>query len=109
MAGRSHRFRCYELCNNYSTAPPRRRRRRVGGRRAAAGGYISRAAAAPYVSEMDFNHYNGERVVDPAKFIRLTLRGHYVRWRLDNELAGTPSTCGLPPRQMDRRPAAARD
>ena len=40
---------------------------------------------------MDLNHYNGEPVADPGKFIRLTLRGHYVRWRLDRELAASPS------------------
>ena len=51
------------------------------------------------------NHYNGEPVADPGKFIRLTLRGHYVRWRLENELAGSPSsTCGPPDRETIRRP-----
>lgn len=53
------------------------------------------------------NEYNGEPVADPAKFIRLTLRGHYVRWRLDNELAGSPSTYGPPARDTDRRPKVA--
>ncbi len=51
------------------------------------------------------NHYNGEPVADPGKFIRLTLRGHYVRWRLDNELAGySSSTPGVPARESGRRP-----
>ena len=51
------------------------------------------------------NYYNGEPVADPGRFIRLTLRGHYVRWRLDKELAGLPATRGLPVREADRRPA----
>ena len=55
------------------------------------------------------NHYNGEPVADPGKFIRLTLRGHYVRWRLDNELAGFPLTSGPPARETDRRPSVACD
>jgi len=54
---------------------------------------------------MDITHYNGEPVADPGKFIRLTLRGHYVRWRLDSELAGSSSsTYGPPVRDADRRP-----
>ncbi len=55
------------------------------------------------------NTYNGEPVADPGKFIRLTLRGHYVRWRLDNELAGSPSTYGSLVRETDRRPTVACD
>ena len=58
---------------------------------------------------MDVNHYNGEPVADPGKFIRLTLRGHYVRWRLDNALAGSPKTFGSPVREADRRPTDACD
>ena len=53
---------------------------------------------------MDMNHYNGEPVADPGKFIRLTLRGHYVRWRLENELAASSSSNhGLPVRESDRQ------
>lgn len=52
---------------------------------------------------MDVNHYNGEPVADPGRFIRLTLHGHYVRWRLDNALGGSPSTHGLPVRETDRQ------
>ena len=58
---------------------------------------------------MNLNTYNGEPVADPGKFIRLTLRGHYVRWRLDNELAGSPLTLGPPARETDRRPSVACD
>ena len=55
------------------------------------------------------NTYNGEPVADPGKFIRLTLRGHYVRWRLDNELAASPQTFGPPVRETDRRPTVPGD
>ena len=55
------------------------------------------------------NHYNGEPVADPGKFIRLTLRGHYVRWRLERELAGSSSLADGPPdREAVRRPAVGR-
>ncbi len=55
------------------------------------------------------NHYNGEPVADPGKFIRLTLRGHYVRWRLEKELAGSSSTYGPPARETVRRPRVSCD
>lgn len=58
---------------------------------------------------MDLNHYHGEPVADPGKFIRLTLRGHYVRWRLDNILARSSSARGLPTRETDGRPKSTID
>lgn len=39
---------------------------------------------------MEKTSYNGERLSDPGKLIRLTLRGHYVRWRLESQLAEKP-------------------
>ena len=52
------------------------------------------------------NTYNGEPVADPGKFIRLTLRGHYVRWRLENELAASSSSTQGPPDRAPVRRAA---
>lgn len=39
---------------------------------------------------MELTTYKGRPVADPGKFIRLTLRGHYVRWRLEQRLAEAP-------------------
>ncbi len=56
---------------------------------------------------MDLRTYNGEPVADTGKFIRLTLRGHYVRWRLEKELASSSSLCAAPLPERDRRPAVS--
>lgn len=53
------------------------------------------------MDEMDLTTYNGEPVADPGKFIRLTLRGHCVRWRLEKELASSRFP-GPPARESDR-------
>lgn len=72
-------------------------------------GYINPVPGQPYLSKMDMKSYKGEPVADPGKFIRLTLRGQYVRWRLDNELAGFASIHGSPARTTDQWPRVTPD
>lgn len=78
------------MCCNYST------------------GYIKPGLGRPYIDEMDVKTFNGEPVADPRTLIRLTLRGHYVRWRLERELAQPAPACA-PPTQAapHERPLAA--
>lgn len=55
---------------------------------------------------MELTTYKGEPVADPGRFIRLTLRGHCVRWRLERRLAEAAQTAARSAPPVDRRPPA---